>query len=88
MIKVMRNAQKIIRRDPDLMTVMQININDNDITNANNENKKKDEKKEEVKKPMEKKDSKPVQEKPKTTVPALKSQAGEGKKKNFGNLFG
>ena len=88
MIKVMRNAQKIIRRDPDLMTVMQININDSDITNANNENKKKDEKKEEVKKPMEKKDSKPVQEKPKTTVPALKPQAGEGKKKNFGNLFG
>ena len=37
---------------------------------------------------MEKKDSKPVQEKPKTTVPALKPQAGEGKKKNFGNLFG
>ena len=32
MIKVMRNAQKIIRRDPDLMTVMQININDEDIT--------------------------------------------------------
>ena len=88
MIKVMRNAQKIIRRDPDLMTVMQININDSDITNANNENKKKDEKKEEDKKPMEKKDSKPVQEKPKTTVPALKPQAGEGKKKNFGNLFG
>ena len=32
MIKVMRNAQKIIRRDPDLMVVMQININDSDIT--------------------------------------------------------
>jgi dynamin 1-like protein len=32
MIKVMKNAQKIIRRDPDLMAVMQININDSDIT--------------------------------------------------------
>ena len=45
MIKVMRNAQKIIRRDPDLMTVMQININDSDITNTANttETKKKEE---------------------------------------------
>ena len=31
LIRVMRNAQKVIRRDPDLMTVMQININDSDI---------------------------------------------------------
>ena len=30
-IKVMKDAQKVIRRDPDLMSVMQININDNDI---------------------------------------------------------
>ena len=44
MIKVMRNAQKIIRRDPDLMTVMQININDSDIT-SNKETKAKEEKK-------------------------------------------
>ena len=34
-IKVMKNAQKIIRRDPDLMNVMQININDGDINNQN-----------------------------------------------------
>ena len=33
-IKVMRNAQKIIKRDPDLMVVMQININDSDITDT------------------------------------------------------
>lgn len=34
-IKVMREAQKIIKRDPDLMQVMKIDINDNDIaTNA------------------------------------------------------
>ena len=45
MIKVMRNAQKIIRRDPDLMTVMQININDSDIT-PSKDIKKKEEKKE------------------------------------------
>ena len=48
MIKVMKNAQKIIRRDPDLMTVMQININDGEFT-GNKETKKKEEKKEEKK---------------------------------------
>ncbi|MCQ2820592.1 MAG: dynamin family protein [archaeon] len=32
-IKVMRDAQKVIKRDPDLMQVMKIDINDNDITN-------------------------------------------------------
>ncbi|MCQ2973164.1 MAG: hypothetical protein MJ209_07905, partial [archaeon] len=42
MIKVMRNAQKIIRRDPDLMSVMQININDSDIA-ASKETKNKKE---------------------------------------------
>jgi dynamin 1-like protein len=31
LIRVMRNAQKVIRRDPDLMTVMKIDINDSDI---------------------------------------------------------
>ena len=39
MIKVMRNAQKILRRDPDLMTVMQINISNEDITKAPENNK-------------------------------------------------
>ena len=83
MIKVMRNAQKIIRRDPDLMTVMQININDSDITDTKpaSDNKKKEDKK-----AFEKKDSKPVSEKPKPATPALKPP-GE-KKKTFGNLFG
>ena len=73
LIKVMKNAQKIIRRDPDLMTVMQININDSDI--ASTKEKKKEEKKEEKK--VEKKDSKLSQEK-------IKPE----KKKAFGNLFG
>ena len=54
MIKVMKNAQKIIRRDPDLMTVMQININDSDITSHAADNKKKEEKK--VEKKVEKKE--------------------------------
>ena len=31
LIRVMRNAQKVIKRDPDLMAVMQIDINDSDI---------------------------------------------------------
>ena len=86
MIKVMRNAQKIIRRDPDLMTVMQININDSDITPSKPE--KENKKKEEKKQPIEKKDSKPVSEKIKPATPALKPPAGGEKKKNFGNLFG
>ena len=86
MIKVMRNAQKIIRRDPDLMTVMQININDSDITNIKPE--KENKKKEEKKQPIEKKDSKPVSEKIKPATPALKPPAGGDKKKTFGNLFG
>ena len=86
MIKVMRNAQKIIRRDPDLMTVMQININDSDITPSKPEKEHK--KKEEKKQPIEKKDSKPVSEKIKPATPALKPPAGGEKKKTFGNLFG
>ena len=72
MIKVMKNAQKIIRRDPDLMTVMQININDSDITSHATDNKKKEEKK--VEKKVEKKE-------PEKQSPAVK-------KKNLGNLFG
>ena len=35
----MRNAQKILRRDPDLMTVMQINISDEEINKAPENNK-------------------------------------------------
>ena len=82
MIKVMRNAQKILRRDPDLMTVMQINISDNDITNTQASKKKEEPKK------IEKKDSKPA-EKPKAP-PAKPSPAPEEnkKKKGYGNLFG
>ena len=41
LIKVMRNAQKIVRRDPDLMTVMEINIEDSDIANSHQNKHKK-----------------------------------------------
>ena len=92
MIKVMRNAQKIIRRDPDLMTVMQININDSDITNTANttETKKKEEPPKKTTTTAEKKDVKPpVPEKPKVE-PKPKEQPAEKdkKKKGYGNLFG
>ena len=78
MIKVMRNAQKIIRRDPDLMSVMQININDEDITSHAADNKGKKEE--------------PKKEAPKTTAPAkpalTKNPSIGGKKGGYGNLFG
>ena len=85
MIKVMRNAQKILRRDPDLMTVMQINISDSDITNTTASTKKKEEPKK-----IEKKDSKPAAEKPKAPAPKPGAQppADDKKKKGYGNLFG
>ena len=83
MIKVMRNAQKILRRDPDLMTVMQINISDSDITNTT-ANKKK----EEQPKKIEKKESKPIVEKPKVPAPKPSPAADDKKKKGYGNLFG
>ena len=75
MIKVMRNAQKIIRRDPDLMTVMQININDEDITT----HAKKEEPKKEAPKPA------PVKAEPPKPVLAGNK---EKKKGGYGNLFG
>jgi len=83
MIKVMRNAQKILRRDPDLMTVMQINISDSDITNTTASKKK-----EEQPKKIEKKESKPVVEKPKVPPPKPSPAADDKKKKGYGNLFG
>ena len=83
MIKVMRNAQKILRRDPDLMTVMQINISDSDITNTTASKKK-----EEQPKKIEKKESKPVVEKSKVPPPKPSPAADDKKKKGYGNLFG
>ena len=44
-IKVMKDAQKVIRRDPDLMSVMNIDISDNDISEHGNRQKSEAEKK-------------------------------------------
>ena len=74
MIKVMRNAQKIIRRDPDLMSVMEININDSDIVSTTGQETKK--------KPAPSEPDK--QELPKSSV----NKSGIGKKGAYGNLFG
>ena len=78
MIKVMKNAQKIIRRDPDLMSVMQININDSDITNTQ---EKKDVKTNNTKPPAKTEPPKPALEKKPSAV-------GDKKKGGYGNLFG
>ena len=74
LIKVMKNAQKIIRRDPDLMSVMQININDDDITAQKPNKGKKEEPK--IAPPKAQEPPKGQQNKP------------QDKKKNYGNLFG
>ena len=90
MIKVMKNAQKIIRRDPDLMTVMQININDSDITShqeKKEEPKKYEPKKEEPKK-VEPKKVEPKKEEPKISEPPKTTIGTKGAKKTYGNLFG
>ena len=82
MIKVMKNAQKIIRRDPDLMTVMQININDSDIANTgNNTNAKEEKHKNEIKNEIK------IESKTKSepTHPALSKNKSKG---NYTNLFG
>ena len=44
-IRVMKDAQKVIRRDPDLMSVMNIDISDNDISEHGNRKKSEAEKK-------------------------------------------
>ena len=82
LIKVMKNAQKIIRRDPDLMTVMKININDSDITNTHDTKNKKDEKHKEETKPISKANVKAEPPKPALT------KNNSTKKTGYGNLFG
>ena len=88
LIKVMKNAQKIIRRDPDLMTVMQININDSDIANTQ-ENKKDSNRKEEPKQDFSKTlpNLKAQPSKSEPPKPALKNSTST-KKATYGNLFG
>ena len=80
--EVLDKREKKLRRDPDLMTVMQININDSDITNTP-ENRKADE----AKKANEKKANKEKEKK--EEKPKAPNKTGNAdKKKGFSNLFG
>ena len=60
----MRNAQKVIRRDPDLMTVMHININDSDIINTKETKKESKKEKEKEKEKKEPEKQPPAKKKP------------------------
>ena len=94
LIKVMRNAQKVIRRDPDLMTVMKIDINDSDIHPGTNLEKINKESKSIASNSSFKKEQ-PIQPPIKSTIsnppPVQKENIknqNTGSKKNYGNLFG
>ncbi len=69
------------------MTVMQININDGDIS-AQPENKENKPKKEEPKKFAPKPEIKPPQEPPKPALAPKNDKDDKNKKKTYGNLFG
>ena len=82
-IKVLRDAQRIIRRDPDLMQVMQIDINDSDISGHG----KKEEGSQKTGSSSTVKTSAPVETK--AMVPPAKTEPSAAPKpKGFGNLFG
>ena len=74
LIKIMKNDQKIINRDPDLMIVMEININDSHIS-AQKENKPK---KEEPKKAEPKSE---IKQEPPKPAPAAKNDKDDKIKK-------
>ena len=61
-IKVLWEAQKIVRRDPDLMQVMQININDSDITGHGKDSRNIHHEEEEPKKEVKESSSDPFAE--------------------------
>jgi dynamin 1-like protein len=84
LIKVMKNAQKIIRRDPDLMTVMKININDSDIAPPKEEKPQPQQQQNVLKQPIPENNN----IKPNTSSSNLNKPNGDVKKKNYGNLFG
>jgi hypothetical protein len=84
----MKNAQKIIRRDPDLMTVMKIDINDSDIAppkpekNIQQQNSFKQQQPASVPQNAfnnQNKPNQPVQQ---------NAQPNNQNKKKYGNLFG
>ena len=82
-VKIMRNAQKIIRSDPDLMQVMSINISDTEITSIKGKETKTETTKETT-------SSSSTQSKPASTTSGAStggSKPASGKT-SFGNLFG
>ena len=91
LIKVMKNAQKIIRRDPDLMTVMKININDSDIAPPKEENniQQQNSFKQEIPKINNNNPSNNFKSNNSSSNNMNKpNNTGDVKKKNYGNLFG
>ena len=91
LIKVMKNAQKIIRRDPDLMTVMKININDSDIAPPKEENniQQQNSFKQEIPKINNNNPSNNFKSNNSSSNNMNKpNNTGDKKKKNYGNLFG
>ena len=91
LIKVMKNAQKIIRRDPDLMTVMKININDSDIAPPKEENniQQQNSFKQEIPKINNNNPSNNFKSNNSSSNNMNKpNNTGDIKKKNYGNLFG
>ena len=91
-IKVMKDAQKVIRRDPDLMSVMSININDSDIANHGNEEPKETKKPESRNVSNQNSSNSPKLKHAATTVNHSSSQSQQGqsdnKKASIGNIFG
>lgn len=82
-IKVMKDAQRIIKRDPDLMQIMNISINDSEIagtelpiSNANEKNA------------VTNNTIKPNAVQPQNMTQQPTNQVQSVKQKNFGSLFG
>ena len=91
LIKVMKNAQKIIRRDPDLMTVMKIDINDSDIAPPKQPEKNIQQQnsfKQENQKFDNNSSNNIKSNNSSSNIMNKPNNQGDVKKKNYGNLFG
>lgn len=91
-IKVMKEAQKIIKRDPDLMQIMNININDSEIAGTSHQQSKSSSatSKETSVRPASSAQSTSVAPQPQqnTQINAQANAQNQQKKGAFGNLFG
>ena len=87
-IKVLREAQKIIRRDPDLMQVMQININDSDITGHGKDSRNIHHEEEEPKKESTVSSTSSYSSKPAVTTSTTVKTEEKKPPKTFNSLFG